>query len=61
MSENTQDMINDKGLEALNTAVENKVNEEIVDPDNGQYEEIETHTSKNMMQVTSEYWKVLKQ
>ncbi len=46
MSENTQDMINDKGLEALNTAVENKVNEEIQDPDNGHYEEIETHTSE---------------
>ena len=45
MSENIQDVINDKGLEALNTAVENKVNEEINDPDNGQYETIETHTS----------------
>ncbi len=45
MSENTQDMINDKGLDALNTAVENKVAEEINDPANGQYEAIETHTS----------------
>ncbi len=45
MSENTQDMINDKGLDALNTAVENKIAEEINDPANGQYEAIETHTS----------------
>lgn len=45
MSENTQDVVNDKGLEALNTAVENIVNEEIIDPDNGNYEQIETHTS----------------
>lgn len=45
MSENTQDMINDKGLDALNTAVENKIVEEINDPANGQYEAIETHTS----------------
>ena len=38
MSENTQDMINDKGLEALKE-VENKQIEE-------QVEAIETHTSK---------------
>ncbi len=53
MSENIQDIINDKGAEALNTAVENSVNEELrkqmneefVDPSGGVHEEIETHTS----------------
>ena len=54
MSENTQDIINDKGAEALSTAVENSVNEELrkqmneefVDPSGGVHEEIETHTSE---------------
>lgn len=54
MSENTQDVINDKGAEALSTAVENSVNEELrkqmneefVDPSGGVHEEIETHTSE---------------
>ena len=54
MSENTQDIINDKGAEALSTAVENSVNEEFkkqmneefVDPSGGVHEEIETHTSE---------------
>ena len=54
MSENTQDLINDKGAEALSTAVENSVNEELrkqmneefVDPSGGIHEEIETHTSE---------------
>ena len=53
MSENTQDIINDKGAEALSTAVENSVNEELrkqmneefVDPSGGVHEELETHTS----------------
>ena len=53
MSENTQDIINDKGAEALSTAVENSVNEELrkqmneefVDPSGGIHEELETHTS----------------
>ena len=53
MSENTQDIINEKGAEALSTAVENSVNEELrkqmneefVDPSGGVHEELETHTS----------------
>lgn len=54
MSENTtQDVINDNGAQALNTAVENGINEELrkqmneefVDPSGGVHEEIETHTS----------------
>ena len=53
MSENTQDIINDKGAEALSTTVENSVNEEFrkqmneefVDPSGGIHEELETHTS----------------
>lgn len=54
MSDNTQDIINEKGAEALSTAVENNINEELrkqmneefVDPSGGVHEEIETHTSE---------------
>ena len=54
MSENTQDIINEQGAQALSTAVENSVNEEFkkqmneefVDPSGGVHEEIETHTSE---------------
>lgn len=39
MSDNTQDLINDKGLETLNE-IENKQTED-------QFEQIETHASEN--------------
>lgn len=53
MSENIQDVINDNGVNALDTAVENSVNEELrkqmneefVDPSGGVHEQLETHTS----------------
>ena len=41
MSENTQDVINDKGMEALNAVEEQQINSQIEQ----QYEAIETHTS----------------
>ena len=49
MSENTQDMMNDKGLEALQEAENAKMNEQMErenEETNKQYEELETHTSK---------------
>ena len=39
---NTQDMTNDKGLEALKEAENAQINEQI----DAQYEQIETHTTK---------------
>lgn len=49
MSENTQDTMNDKAIEALEDAKNVQMNEQIEKQNeeiNKQYEELETHTSK---------------
>src|SRR5574344_3108689 len=45
MSDNTQDMVNDKDLEALNKAQDAQIDEQIAQQQDPVYEEIETHTS----------------
>src|SRR5574344_315190 len=45
MSDNTQDMVNDKDLEALNKAQDAQIDEQLAQQQDPVYEEIETHTS----------------